>query len=159
MRRGSHDLGVTRGQTNSGGKSAPPSAGVIFRSRLHNGPYVSGVVQPSVTTDLSVLLCTSVAFVQTRLHKQEIKGADAERPGQWFGCDCRRCPETGDDSRDQRGERPRRTVTDPAVHASTNICADDFENSQERRLTPKNVSYFVTCSVFRYVFRYNRVTL
>lgn len=48
------------------------TATVIFTSRLHNGPRVFGVVQSSVNTGFSVLLCTNVIFVTTPLHKKEV---------------------------------------------------------------------------------------
>ena len=50
------------------------AAVVIFRSRLHNDPRIFRVVQASVNTGFSALLCTNVTFVTTPLYNKEVAG-------------------------------------------------------------------------------------
>jgi hypothetical protein len=49
---------------------------VIFRSRLHSGPRVSGPVQGRIERRVSVLLCTDLPFAQY----SSAQGASATRP-------------------------------------------------------------------------------
>ena len=51
---------------------------VIFRSRLHNSSCVFEVVQASVNTGFSVLLCTNIAFLLLLLCTRRSSGVDAE---------------------------------------------------------------------------------
>ena len=72
---------------------------VIFRTRLHNGLRVFGVVQASVNSGFSVLLCTKRPFARTPLHNARSSGGV---PGS-LDCPVERGPGDAEEFSDLRG--------------------------------------------------------